>query len=85
MIPSGDLLTREEVLGGLPARQASTLLFLIESRTAHLVAQSRRVTERFLTEDAEQERELAFYEALTLGRDPKPPHGQAATTCSQRG
>jgi amino acid permease len=73
MIPSGDLLTREEVLGGLPARQASTLLFLIESRTAHLVAQSRRVTERFLTEDAEQERELAFYEALTLGRDPKPP------------
>lgn len=68
-----DLITREEALGGLPARQASTLLFLIETRTAHLIRQSRQITERFLTEDAEKERELAFYESFTLGRSPYPP------------
>src|SRR6266545_2355850 len=42
---------REEVLAGSPARRADILLFLIESRTAHLLAQSRRVMERFVTED----------------------------------
>jgi hypothetical protein len=31
-----ELLTREEILGGLPAGRARTLLFLIESKTAHL-------------------------------------------------
>jgi hypothetical protein len=31
---SDKLISREEVLAGLPARRASTLLFLIESRTA---------------------------------------------------
>ena len=30
-----ELFTRDEVLGGLPARRAATLLFLIESRGAH--------------------------------------------------
>ena len=65
-----ELFTREEVMAGLPARRASTLLFLIESRTAHLVAQSRRAMERFLTEEAAEERDLAFLEAFALGRDP---------------
>jgi amino acid transporter len=51
-------------------RAASTLLFAIESRTAHLVAQSRQAMERFLTEETAEERELAFLEALALGRDP---------------
>lgn len=64
------LFTREEVLGGLPARQAQTLLFLIESRTAHLVAQSQQAMEPFLTEETAQERDLAFLEAFSLGRDP---------------
>src|SRR5919201_1800901 len=67
---SDDLLRREEVLSGLPARRAQTLLFLIESRTAALVAQSREVVERFLTEAARQERTLAFLEAFALGREP---------------
>ena len=31
------LLDREEVLGSLPTKRAHTLLYLIESRTAHLV------------------------------------------------
>jgi len=64
------LFTREEVMAGLPARRARALLFLIESRTAHLVAQSRQTMERFLTEEAAEERDLAFLEAFALGRDP---------------
>src|SRR5918911_3752732 len=60
----------EELLAGLPARRANALLFLIESRTAHLVARSRRAMEPFVTEEAAQERELAFLEAFALGRDP---------------
>jgi amino acid permease len=64
------LFDRDEVLAGLPARRASALLFLIESRTAQLVARSRRAMERFLTDEAAQERELAFLEAFALGRDP---------------
>src|SRR3712207_2737660 len=60
---SGDLFPRDEVLSCLPARRAQTLLFLIESRTAHLVAQSRQAMELFLTDEAAKERELAFVEA----------------------
>ena len=66
----GELFGRDEVLAGLPARRANALLFLIESRTAHLVARSRQAMERYLTEDAAQQRELAFLEAFALGRDP---------------
>jgi len=64
-----DLFSREEVLAGLPARRASLLLFLIESRTAHLVALSRRAMERFLTEEAAQERDLALLEAFSRGQE----------------
>ena len=64
------LFTRDELLSGLPARHASALLFAIESRTAHLVARSRWVMERFLTQEAAEERDLAFLEALALGREP---------------
>jgi hypothetical protein len=60
-----DLISREEVLAGLPARRAQTLLFLIESRTAHLVARSR--VEFSLTESTANERALAFLEAFALG------------------
>jgi len=75
-MPSDELglPTREEVLDGLfggHTKAASTVLFAIESRTAHLVAQSRQAMERFLTAEAAEERELAFLEALALGR--KPP------------
>jgi len=64
-----ELFSREELLGGLPAKRASTLLFAIESRTAHLVAQSKQVMERFLTAEAAENRELVFLEALSLGRE----------------
>lgn len=67
----GGFLDRETMLtGGLPAKRANTLLFLIESRTAHLVAQSRQAMEVFLTREAAEERELAFLESFALGSEP---------------
>ena len=65
-----DLFTREEALAGLPARRAQTALFLLESRTAHLVARSRQALEPFLGETTAAERDLAFVEAFTLGKAP---------------
>ena len=65
-----DLLTREEVLSGMPARRAQALLFLIEARTANLVLQSQQAVEPLLTQQAGNERSLAFLQAFALGRDP---------------
>jgi amino acid permease len=65
----GGLLDKEQLLGGAPARRAATLLFLIETRTARLVAQSRQRVERTLTEETGQERALAFVEAFALARE----------------
>lgn len=64
------LLSREEILAGLPAKRANTLLFLIRSRTAHLVAKSRRALEMFLTDEGAEERDIAFFEAFAMGREP---------------
>ena len=69
-MPSDDLFTREEALTGLPAKRARTLLFLIESRTAHLTARSRQVTIPIVTERTTEELDLAFLEAFALGREP---------------
>lgn len=62
------LISRSEVLAGLPAKRAQTLLFLIESRTAHLVARSRV---EFAFTDANYQQENAFLSAFSLGH--KPP------------
>jgi hypothetical protein len=66
-----ELISREELLGGglAPGRRASILLFAIESRTAHLVAQSQRATALYLTPKAVEEREREFLEALASGRE----------------
>jgi hypothetical protein len=61
---------RNDLLAGLPTRRADALLFLIESRTAHLVVRSRRAMEQFVTEADHDERELAFFEAFSQGLDP---------------
>ena len=61
---------REELLAGLPARRADTLLFVIESRTAHLLARSRQAMTPFATEAHNDETELEFFEAFSQGRDP---------------
>lgn len=64
------IFSREEVLEGLPARRASTLLFAIESRTAELVARSRAAMATFRTERSEAERERQFLAAMAAGREP---------------
>ncbi len=43
-----EFFSRDELLDGLPARQASTILFAIESRTTYLAAQSRQEAARFV-------------------------------------
>jgi len=65
-----EILTREEILGGLPAGRARMLLFLIESKTAHGKAYAQQAMDVHLTEKDERRRESAFLEALALGRDP---------------
>ena len=62
-------LSRDDLLSGLPARRASTLLFAIESRTAQLVARSRTAMATYLTERTAEEHERAFLAALADGRD----------------
>jgi len=65
------LLDRETVLaGGVPAKRANTLLFLIESRTAHLMVRSRQAMELFPTQESAKQRDLAFLEAFALGSEP---------------
>ncbi len=67
----GGLLDRESVLaGGVPARRANTVLFLIENRTAQLVERSRHVMDRFHSQENVEERELAFLEAFAVGNEP---------------
>jgi len=63
-----ELISREEVLAGLPAKRANTILFLLESRTAQIVARSS--VEFSITEQAASERDLAFLEAFALGNAP---------------
>lgn len=65
-----ELLTKKEILGGLPAGRARTTLFLIESKTALLMARARQAMDVNLTEEGEHRRDLAFLEAFALGREP---------------
>jgi amino acid permease len=64
-----DLLSRDEVLGGLPARRASTLVFAIESRTAEVMLRARQAVTRLATERTAEQQDHAFLEALALGRE----------------
>lgn len=68
-VEGSGLLTREELLGGLPARRASTLLFAIESRTARLLHESRGAVAPLLADATSEAREHEFLAALAGGRD----------------
>ena len=52
-LPGGDSLlggigiSREDLLGGMPARRASTILFAIENLTHQLVSRSRMALARY--------------------------------------
>ena len=62
-----ELFTVDEIMGGLPARRASMVLFAIEGRTGQIVGRSRRAMSRdFSGRSAEQE-EQAFLSALFTG------------------
>jgi len=64
-----EFVSRDELLDGLPARQASMVLFAIKSRTAYLMAQSRQAAARFGPSRSAELRERDFLEALAQGRD----------------
>jgi amino acid permease len=64
-----NFFSRDELLEGLPARQASAILFAIESRTAHLMAQSRYAAARYVPPKTAAAREQVFLQALAQGRD----------------
>ena len=64
----GPAFSREGVLGGLPARRASTLLFAIENRTALLATRARHAMATFETERTVADREQSFFAALADGR-----------------
>lgn len=70
MADPGEYLSREEVLGGLPARRARTLLFLIEQHSARHASEREVGTMALLGERSAEARELAWIEAFALGRDP---------------
>jgi len=67
---SANLFGRAEVLGGLSAKRARTLLFLIESRSARLTSQARQAMTPFRSEQVAADDESAFITAFTEGRDP---------------
>jgi amino acid permease len=58
-----------DILDGMPSRQAGTILFAIEGRTAQLVTQSRQALASYLTEKTVAEKEQAFLSAIAQGRD----------------
>lgn len=74
MPPDKPMFSRDELLGGLPARRASTVLFAIEGTTARLVAASRINRAAFVGERTVVEREQDFLKAMaTGGALPNPP------------
>ncbi len=75
LVPSAKpMFSRDELLGGLPARRASTVLFAIEGTTARLVAASRINRAAYVGERTVVEREQDFLRAMaTGGALPNPP------------
>ena len=69
MTDSFDFISPEQLLGGLPARRASLLLFAIESRTAGLAAREHQVAEPYLRAQAAAEQERDLLAAMAEGRD----------------
>jgi amino acid permease len=65
------ILSRDDVLGGLPARRAATVLHAIRMRTASSVARSRRPLGGYVGERGAAQRESEFLAALASGRDPR--------------
>jgi hypothetical protein len=67
MTEDPDLISREEVLAGLPARRARTLVYLIERAAVRHRADREVGTMALLGERAAEDRELAWIEAFAVG------------------
>ena len=68
--PTGaPMFSRDEILGGLPARRASGVVFAIEAHTARIVASSRVSRTSYVGSRGAADREQAFLDALAAGRD----------------
>lgn len=65
------ILSREEILGGLPARRAATVLHAIRARTASSAARSRRPLGGYVGERGAAQRESEFLAVLASCRDPR--------------
>ncbi|MEO5987016.1 MAG: hypothetical protein ABIW50_00465 [Candidatus Limnocylindria bacterium] len=63
------MFSRDQILGGMPARRASGVLFAIEAQTARLIASSRVSRATYVSERTSAEREGAFLSAMSAGRD----------------
>lgn len=69
MTDVGPVFSRDQLLGGLPARRASTLLYAIERRTAALVNRSRTAMASYRAAETIEDRDRAFMVALASGRE----------------
>lgn len=67
---SASAFNREDVFGGMPARRARTLLFLIESRSARLTWEAKQAMTLVRSEQATADGELAFISAFSEGQAP---------------
>ena len=63
------MFSREELLGGMPARRASAVLFAIEAHTARLMANARISRAAYVGRRTAAEREQAFLAAMASGRN----------------
>jgi hypothetical protein len=61
-------LSRDDLLGGMPARRASTILFAIENLTTQLVRRSRRALARYQPAATALDKERQFMDAVGGGR-----------------
>jgi amino acid permease len=62
-----DLFSVDEIMGGLPARRASMVLFAIEGRTGQLVSRSRRALALDFSGRTSEQEEQQFLQALSEG------------------
>jgi amino acid permease len=63
-------ISRDELLDGMPARRASTIVFAIENLTLQLVARSRRALVRYQPAETARDKERQFMDAVSAGREP---------------
>ena len=68
---SDELISKEELLVGMPAKKTKALLFLIEKQSA-LLAQRSQVNFTF-ADDSQSDRDLAYFKAFAIDNSQMPP------------